>query len=155
MGIPEQYTSILGEALQKRFASIDISFVEIKGNKSDKSFDWKYKGVDCRGEFYSEEGKLYFCMDLDFPEVSGLVNKLKEDGISRKKIEETSKFLTKPKIEVHIKDRKTHYSANCRLKQNIVNLNPQKNPDLTKELIKDIWGYIMKTPIGIATGIIR
>ena len=155
MDIPEQYTSLLGQAIQKRFSGFDIGFREISGYQSPKAIDWKYKGVECKANFYAEEGKLFFVMELEFPEISGLVDKIKAEGACGKNIESKSKFLTKPKREVHMQDRKTHYSARCRLKQNMANLNPQKHPDLAEDLIKDIWGYIMKTSIGLATGIIR
>lgn len=161
MDISNKYTSVLGEVIKKRFKGIDIGFREIRGYNSSSAIDWKYKGIECKANFYSDRGKLFFYMELEVPKREGLVERIGEESISNRKIDKVSRFLTRPHREIFegkqsslSNPNRICYKVHCRIKQNLANLDPDKNPEIVDLLIADIWGYLMREPIGFSTGMI-
>ena len=158
MNIPKQYHEKLKTELGKKFSGFDIVLRETHSKLTErKVIDFVYKGVECLLGFYDSGGKLFFTMELESPKKEGLAKRIQEESPSAKKIEEVSKYLSRPHREVTMDSEKakTYYSVHCTAKQNLCNLNPQKNPKDADCLIGDIWNYLMRTPIGLATGILK
>jgi hypothetical protein len=163
MNITEQYRNRLKTFVEKKFFGFDFGIREIYPRGftfPGHAIDFVYKGVDCLFGFYNKDGKLVFRMEMESPRKEGLADKISQQSPSGNSIDESSKYLSRPSREAvlvgdSLNIRNFQYAIECKMKPNLPNLDSQQNPEITDIIIKEIWNYIIKTPLGLSTGLIK
>lgn len=160
-------TRRLGDYIKEKFekasaGGINLNLKEISpGHNSAVAVDWKYKGVECSSNFYIENGILNLFFELTFQKDEKLIKSIEKLLKSGRDIEKSSRFLSKPHREYTENNKlnpdKKNYIVHCKIKKNLKLLAKLYENDLKEFecLYSDIWGYLMKIPKGIVTGIIK
>ncbi len=162
MDVPEQYRRRLKAFVEKKFYGFDFAIREFypRGfSFPEPTIDFVFRGVECLFGFYDENGKLVFRMEMESPKREGLADKITQQSPTGALIDESSKYLSRPARESRIVGdspvKNFQYIVECRMKPNLVNLDSQKDSELTNIIVNEVWNYLIKIPLGLSTGMIK
>jgi hypothetical protein len=166
----KKYNSLFMGYIKDRFQNISsVNVREIsQGYSSDKAIDWVYLGIENKSNFYiNGNDHLNFFFELEFSRKENLKEKIDKYSKSGNEIDEASHFLARPHREymrgntkelpknsafwnyskdIKINSDKDYYFISCKIK---------RIPDNPKELFDNIWGYLIKSPLMVITGLMQ